>query len=121
MLSWLLFSLFERRQLNFLYFQKIDDDGQKMAKAAMALYGIDQNPLRRGNCSSFGQPSTCNSPRAALRRRATALLRPAPPRDFTAPRPLRPVRRGGLNHTRVLSAKAAAPMPHAVVHRARGA
>jgi len=43
-LSWLLFSLFERRQLNFLYFQKIDDDGQKMAKAAMALYGIDQNP-----------------------------------------------------------------------------
>jgi hypothetical protein len=33
----LLFSLFERRQLNFLYFQKIDDDGQKMVKGGMPL------------------------------------------------------------------------------------
>ena len=71
MLSWLLFSLFERRQLNFLYFQKIDDDGQKMAKAVMAVYGIDQidqvvrEAARRGNRSGFGQPSSCNSPRAA--------------------------------------------------------
>ena len=36
------FSLFENSQLNFLYFQKIDDDGQKMAKGTMVLYGIDQ-------------------------------------------------------------------------------
>ena len=33
------FSLFENSQLNFLYFQKIDDDGQKMAKADMSVYG----------------------------------------------------------------------------------
>jgi len=36
------FSLFENSQLNFLHFQKIDDDGQKMAKAVMMVYGIDQ-------------------------------------------------------------------------------
>ena len=36
----LLFSLFENSQLNFLYFQKIDDDGQKMAKADMSVYGM---------------------------------------------------------------------------------
>ena len=32
------FSLFENSQLNFLYFQKIDDDGQKMAKAVMIWF-----------------------------------------------------------------------------------
>ena len=42
MLSWWFSSLFQNRQLNFPYFQKIDDDGQKMAKAAMAVVGIDQ-------------------------------------------------------------------------------
>ena len=36
------FSLFRSGHLNFLYFQKIDDDGQKMAKGTMVLYGIDQ-------------------------------------------------------------------------------
>jgi len=66
------FSLFENSQLNFLYFQKIGDDGQKMAKAVMMVYGIDQidqvvrEAARRGNRSGFGQPSSCNSPRAAL-------------------------------------------------------
>ena len=60
--------LFQNRHLNFLYIQKIDDDGQKMAKAAMALYGIDQidQVVREAwKPRSFGQPSTCNSPRAA--------------------------------------------------------
>ena len=42
-----------------------------MAKAVMAVYGIDQidqvvrEAARRGNRSGFGQPSSCNSPRAA--------------------------------------------------------
>jgi len=67
------FSLFENSQLNFLHFQKIADadDGQKMAKAVMMVYGIDQidqvvrEAARRGNRSGFGQPSSCNSPRVA--------------------------------------------------------
>ena len=68
MLSWWFSSLFRNRQLNFPYFQKIDDDGQKMAIGGMPPLGIDHMAGGRTaliNRSGFGQPSSCGSPRAA--------------------------------------------------------
>ena len=71
------FSLFRSGHLNFLHFQKIKTDGQKMAKAAMALYGID---LDQQACVGVETAAVSASPAAAAApgqfwRRATALLR----------------------------------------------